>query len=98
MLRRCQLTPDVPFCTEHSLMSQHIWPGTIETFGRISPVKHDGYLMIGACLCNTMIEVDHFLIVTIHKICHDRSNSPFAELLQSGIELPVQGCTKRPQH
>ena len=53
-----QFAPDIPFRSQHAFVGQQYWASTVEAFGRIGTMKHNGDVVV-AGPATRVIEVDH---------------------------------------
>ena len=53
-------------------------------------MEHDHDFLFCTRLCDTVIKIDHLLIIPVHEVGHDKIYTPLFELLQRRLKLTIQ--------
>ena len=76
------LATAVKFHSANTLVGQHVGIAVIQTAGMEGSVEIYHYMMLGSFLSHTLVEVDHPLVLTVHKVYLCPDNAPFLKFLK----------------
>src|SRR5215471_16110939 len=78
--------------------ADQVWPGPGHNRWPYPSMKIDQQLSISRLAAQSVVEIDHELIVPLHEIDLDASDSPLLELIERRLELVIQRLPHAPEN